>query len=148
MKLRLVVRAPPAQVWRVVGDGFGDFHAWSGGAVLASQLDAERPAVGVARTSRLRTPMLRQDVVVERITDWRPPHGYAYELVEPPPGFRRAGNRWSLAPHHDGTLLTIEPQAVTGSPWALLLLAISGLAARPLARRMVAAIERLASDPA
>lgn len=146
MRLKVVLRAPPRAVWRVVGDGFGDFARWSGGAVVRSRLDAAAPAVGATRTSHLLRPMLGQHVVAERLTEWRPSHGYAYELVEAPPGFRRAGNRWTVAPHRHGTLLTIEPFAEAQHAAAWLRLAAAGLRARPLARRMAAEIERLAAQ--
>ncbi len=146
MSVKIVIRAAPEDVWRVMGDGFGEMHLWAGGAVESCRIDAEAPGVGVARISRLTKPVLGQDTVTERLTAWDPPRSYSYELDTPPPGFTAAGNTWSFSAHPKGTLVTVEPFADSAKWWGPLALWMTSIVLRPTVRRMVADVERLAAQ--
>lgn len=95
------IPAPAEEVWRVLSafDRIGD---WFPDVDHASYLTDGQAGVGTAR----RVQMGRT-VLVERITEWDPPHALAYDLEGLPPVVGGATNRWTLAEDGDRTRVTL-----------------------------------------
>jgi Polyketide cyclase / dehydrase and lipid transport len=88
------IAARPQQIWDVLAD-FGAISSWAGNVdhscILFSGPDGA--AVGTARRVQVK-----RDALVERITEFDPPHALAYDIEGLPSHVRMAANRWTLAP--------------------------------------------------
>ncbi len=87
------IAARPQEIWDVLAD-FGSISAWAGNVdhscILFSGPDGA--AVGTARRVQVK-----RDALVERITEFDPPHALGYEIEGLPGLLRRVANRWTLA---------------------------------------------------
>lgn len=151
----LWVSAPPADVWRVVGERWGDVHRLLPRVARSRIVDDDAPGVGATRACTLTTPVMGMAEVRERLVVWEPPFGFEYEMLDPPFPFARLRNTWRIAPDGEGSRLTLSPELhLRGGRWAQ---ALRGPVLRALLReldrdvaQLQAAIEReaLASAPA
>ncbi len=86
------IAARPEEVWDVLAD-FGSISSWAGNVdhscILYSAADGG--AVGTARRVQVK-----RDALVERITEFDPPHTLAYDIEGLPRRLRRVTNRWTL----------------------------------------------------
>ncbi len=95
------VDAPPAEVWAVLAD-FDRISRWAPAVDHSSYLTERTEGVGTARRVQVG-----RTVLVERVTEWDPPHALAYELEGLPPVVGGATNRWVLRPEGTGTSVTL-----------------------------------------
>lgn len=98
----IVIDAPAAATWRVLGERFGHIGEWAA-PILASTLEGE-PRPGAVRTCRIpRVGPVRAGEVQERLTAFDPSTmTLAYEAITGTPAFiRRAVNRWSVVAEGD-----------------------------------------------
>ncbi len=95
MQMQREIPASAAAVWQVLGESFGDL-TWIP-MVTASQLEGEL-GVGAQRVCRLAPSMFsKSGTLRERLVAFdRAGMTFAYEALELAPGFRHAGNRWSV----------------------------------------------------
>lgn len=106
----LQVAAPPAAVWRVVGERWGDVHELLPRLSASRLLDEGPPCVGATRVCTLTAPVMGMREVRERLVAWRPPVGFAYEVLDPPFPLARLRNAWRIEAEGDGTRLTLAPE--------------------------------------
>lgn len=88
------IAADPQKIWDVLAD-FGAVSSWADVVDHSCLLD-HGTAGGTVGTSR--RVQLGRTTVVERITDFDPPHALAYDVEGLPPLVRRLHNRWTLRP--------------------------------------------------
>lgn len=104
-----LVAASPAQVWAVLGEGFGDLGTWARlGA--PSHLEGEGP-VGLGSTRIVEVP--RAGRLRETVVGWEPERLLAYQVFGLPGFIRSIQSTWTLTPEGAGTRVrmvsTIEP---------------------------------------
>ncbi len=97
------IAAEPQAIWDVLAD-FGAISSWADIAEHSCLLSPAAQAVGVGTTRRVQ---VGRDVLVERITDFEPPHSLAYDVQGFPRQLRRLNNRWTLSPTTGGTVVTL-----------------------------------------
>ncbi|HTY33305.1 SRPBCC family protein [Mycobacterium sp.] len=87
------IAARPEEIWDVLAD-FGSISSWAGNVDHSCILfsGADGGAVGTARRVQVK-----RDALVERITEFDPPHTLAYDIEGLPRRLRRVTNRWTLA---------------------------------------------------
>jgi uncharacterized protein YndB with AHSA1/START domain len=122
-----VVPATAEAVWSTLAafDRIGD---WFADVDHASYLTDRHEGVGAARRVQVG-----RTVLVERITEWDPPHALAYDLEGLPPIVGGASNRWTLDPAGDATRVTLTSTVDPGFKPP------GRLVARILARRLAKA---------
>jgi uncharacterized protein YndB with AHSA1/START domain len=109
------IAARVQEVWDVLAD-YGSISSWAGNVdhscILFSGPDG-RP-VGTARRVQVK-----RDALVERITEFDPPHAIAYDIEGLPRRLRRVTNRWTLAAapgdFADSTVVTLTSTVEIGS---------------------------------
>lgn len=105
------IAAPVQEVWDILAD-FGSLSSWADNAdhscILFSGPDGG--AIGTARRVQIK-----RDTVVERITEFDPPHALAYDIEGLPGRLRRVTNRWTLAARAgDSTAVTLTSTVEIG----------------------------------
>jgi uncharacterized protein YndB with AHSA1/START domain len=105
------IAASVQQVWDVLAD-FGSLSSWAANAdhscILFSGPDGG--PVGTARRVQIK-----RDTLVERITEFDPPHALAYDIEGLPRRVRGLTNRWTLAAGAgDSTALTLTSTVEIG----------------------------------
>jgi hypothetical protein len=87
------IAARVQEIWDVLAD-FGSISSWADNVDHSCILysGADGGPVGTAR--RLQ---VKRDTLVERITEFDPPHALAYDIEGLPRRLRRVSNRWTLA---------------------------------------------------
>jgi len=93
----IVVNAPAATAWAILGEQFGQIAAWAA-PITASSLEGE-PRIGAVRTCHIaRFGPVAPGAIKERLIAFdAQAKSFAYEAVEGMPGFiGRAVNRWSV----------------------------------------------------
>ncbi|MGQ0535957.1 MAG: SRPBCC family protein [Methanobacteriota archaeon] len=103
------IRAPPEDVWRVVGQHWGDVHRIIP-SLSSSRLLTDGPlGPGATRSCPLKEPLAGIREVEERVTEWVDGRSFSYVFDRPPWPMASITNRWSLegAPHE--TVLTLAP---------------------------------------
>lgn len=99
------------EVWDVLAD-FGSIASWADNVdhscILSSGPDGGR--VGTARRVQVK-----RDALVERITEFDPPHVLAYDIDGLPRRLRKVTNRWTLAAAGDSTVVTLTSTVEIGS---------------------------------
>lgn len=128
-----ILRASNADVWRVLGD-FGNEHAWARDLERCER-DTPDVRVGTTRTCELAKPLMGVKRAVETLTEYEPGHALAYRLHGSAGPFADAQSRWSTAPAHGGTAVTIEGR-FTPKSWA------SRYVVWPLARRFIVRVSQ------
>jgi carbon monoxide dehydrogenase subunit G len=106
------IAARPQQIWEVLAD-FGAIGSWAANVdhscILFSGPDGA--AVGTARRVQVK-----RDALVERITEFDPPHALAYDIEGLPSRLRMVTNRWTLAPARSGsTVVTLTSMLEIGT---------------------------------
>lgn len=88
------IAAPADEIWSVLAD-FGSISSWAPNADHSCILfsGADGAAVGTARRIQVK-----RDTLVERITEFTPPHALGYAIEGLPKRLRRVSNRWTLTP--------------------------------------------------
>lgn len=105
------IAADPQKIWDVLAD-FGAISSWADAVDHSCLLD-HGTAGGTVGTSR--RVQLGRTTLVERITDFDPPHTLAYD-VEDSPLVRRLHNSWTLRPIARGlTEVTLTSAVTVGS---------------------------------
>ncbi len=97
LRVDVVIDAPPAAAWAVLGERFGYIGEWAA-PITASELDGDL-GVGAVRTCHVaRFGPVAPGVVRERLIEFDPEHMLlAYESVDGLPSFiERAVNRLSV----------------------------------------------------
>jgi uncharacterized protein YndB with AHSA1/START domain len=106
------IAARPQQIWDVLAD-FGSISAWAGNVdhscILYSGTDGA--PVGTARRVQVK-----RDALVERITEFDPPHALAYDIEGLPAFFGRVTNRWTLAPTFAGSAVVTLTSTIQIGP--------------------------------
>lgn len=100
-------RTIPAEaqpIWDVLAD-FGAISSWADIVDHSCLLSPAAQGVGVGATRRIQ---LGRNVVVERITDFDPPHTLAYDIDGLPRQIHRLNNRWTLQSVAGGTAVTLS----------------------------------------
>jgi uncharacterized protein YndB with AHSA1/START domain len=105
------IAARPREIWDILAD-FGSLSSWADNAdhscILFSGPDGG--AIGTARRVQIK-----RDTVVERITEFDPPHALAYDIEGLPGRLRRVTNRWTLATTAgDSTTVTLTSTVEIG----------------------------------
>jgi uncharacterized protein YndB with AHSA1/START domain len=87
------IAARAQEIWDVLAD-FGSLSSWAPNADHSCILfcGADGGPVGTARRVQFK-----RDALVERITEFDPPHSLAYDIEGLPSRLRRVTNRWTLA---------------------------------------------------
>ena len=87
-----LVAAEPQAVWDVLAD-FGAISSWADNVDHSCLLSPAAVGVGVGTTRRVQ---IGRDTLVERITEFDPPHALAYHVEGFPRALRAVRNRWTL----------------------------------------------------
>ena len=98
------IAARPQEIWDVLAD-FGSISSWADNVDHSCVLfsGADGTPVGTARRVQVK-----RDTLVERITEFDPPHALAYDVEGLPRRLRRVTNRWTLAARAgDSTAVTL-----------------------------------------
>ena len=90
------IAAEAQAIWDVLAD-FGAISSWADFAEHSCLLSPAAEGVGVGTTRRVQ---VGRDALVERITDFDPPHTLAYDVQGLPRQLRRLNSRWTLRPDH------------------------------------------------
>jgi hypothetical protein len=110
----ILVNAPAAAAWQVLGERFADIGEWAV-PITSSSLDGElqRGAIRTCHTARFG-PVLA-GTIKERLTEYEPgAMSFAHEAVDGMPSFvERATNRWSVHPLEDERCL-VRTRATLG----------------------------------
>lgn len=85
------ITRPPDEVWAVLAD-FGGIVDWAPNVDHSSLTTAQSNGIGAVRRVQVG-----RNVLLERIVEWNPGVGLAYELEGLPPVVRSATNRWTLS---------------------------------------------------
>ena len=88
-----IVAARVQEVWDVLAD-FGAISAWADNVDHSCILFSGAGGAPVGTTRRVQ---VKRDTLVERITEFDPPHVLAYDIEGLPRLLRRVANRWTLA---------------------------------------------------
>jgi hypothetical protein len=97
------IAAEAQAIWDVLAD-FGAVSSWAANVDHSCLLSPAAHAVGVGTTRRVQ---IGRDTLIERITDFDPPHTLAYDVQGFPSQLRRLNNRWTLDPTTGGTVVTL-----------------------------------------
>lgn len=102
-----VIAAAPLDIWDVLAD-FGSISAWADN-VDHSCILTHGPE---GTTRRIQSG---RNTLVERITEFDPPHTLAYDIEGLPKRLRHVANRWTLQPTADGTQVALTSTVEIGS---------------------------------
>jgi Polyketide cyclase / dehydrase and lipid transport len=88
------IASPVGDIWGVLAD-FGSISSWADNVDHSCILLSGADGGPVAAARRVQ---VKRDALVERITEFDPPHALAYDIEGLPRRLRRVTNRWTLAP--------------------------------------------------
>ncbi|HWB68111.1 MAG TPA: SRPBCC family protein [Mycobacteriales bacterium] len=96
-----VIAAPPEAVWAVLAD-FAAIWTW------APNVDHSAPA-SAARDGRgaVRRVQVGRYALLETVVEWQPSRQLSYVITGLPPVAGPISTDWQLAPHDDGTTVTV-----------------------------------------
>jgi len=106
------IAARPQEIWDVLAD-FGSISSWADNVDHSCVLfsGADGAPVGTARRVQVK-----RDTLVERITEFDPPHALAYDVEGLPRRLRRMTKRWTLVARAGGsTTVTLTSTVEIGS---------------------------------
>ncbi|MCB9665252.1 MAG: SRPBCC family protein [Alphaproteobacteria bacterium] len=133
------IEAPPAAVWAVLGEGYGDLGTW---ARLGASTHLEAPGpVGVGTTRVVVVPYLGS--LRETIVAWEPEHLLVYEVHGLPGLVRSVQSTWTVDAEGEGTRVRMVSRVTSG--WGLagaLSLKLSAQSIQSMLGRMVRALKR------
>ncbi len=105
------IAARVGEIWDVLAD-FGSISSWAGNVdhscILFSGADGK--PLGTARRVQIK-----RDALVERITEFDPPHVLAYDIDGLPRRLRRVANRWTLTAKGESTVVALTSTVEIGS---------------------------------
>jgi hypothetical protein len=105
------IAARVGEIWDVLAD-FGSISSWAGNVdhscILFSGADGK--PLGSARRVQIK-----RDALVERITEFDPPHVLAYDIDGLPRRLRRVANRWTLTATGESTVVALTSTVEIGS---------------------------------
>lgn len=107
------VAARPQEVWDVLAD-FGAIVSWADNVDHSCILASGADGAPVGTTRRVQ---VKRDTLVERITEFDPPHALAYDIEGLPRLLRRVVNRWTLAAGSDDSTVVTLTTTVEIGPW-------------------------------
>ena len=99
-----MIAAEAQAIWGVLAD-FGAISSWAANVDHSCLLSPAAQEVGVGTTRRVQ---IGRDTLVERITDFEPPHTLAYDVRGFSRRLRRLNNRWTLDPITGGTVVILN----------------------------------------
>jgi hypothetical protein len=100
------------EIWDVLAD-FGAISSWADNIDHSCILSSGADGALVGTTRRVQ---VKRDTLVERITEFDPPHVLAYDIEGLPRLLRRVSNRWTLAVSAaDSTVVTLTSTVEIGS---------------------------------
>jgi carbon monoxide dehydrogenase subunit G len=102
--------APPQAIWDVLAD-FGSLSAWADGVVHSCILNREPDGATIGTTRRVQ---VGRNALVERITEFDPPHALAYDIEGLPRRLHTVVNRWTLLPTGGATAVTLNSRVEIG----------------------------------
>ncbi len=106
------IAAEAQAIWDVLAD-FGAISSWADFVDHSCLLSPAAEAVGVGTTRRVQ---LGRDTLVERITDFDPPHALGYDVEGLPRQVRHLHSSWTLRPTAPGfTEVTLTNTVEIGS---------------------------------
>lgn len=132
------IAAEAQAIWDVLAD-FGAISSWVDIAEHSCLLSPAAQGVGVGTARRVQ---VRRDALVERITDFDPPHTMAYDVQGFPRQIRRLNSRWTLDPTTGGTVVSLTTTIEIGQNRLQRL--AEGALARFLAKQLDAMLTGLA----
>lgn len=97
------IAAEAQAIWDVLAD-FGAISSWAGIVDHSCLLSPAAEGVGMGTSRRVQ---VGRDALVERITEFEPPHALAYDVEGFPRQLRHLNNRWTLKPAPGGTSVTL-----------------------------------------
>lgn len=97
------IAAEAQAIWDVLAD-YGAISSWAPVVDHSCLLSPADDGVGLGTTRRVQ---LGRDTLVERITEFDPPHALAYDVEGFPRQLRRLNNRWTLHPINGGAVVTL-----------------------------------------
>ncbi|HET7072848.1 MAG TPA: SRPBCC family protein [Mycobacterium sp.] len=104
------IAARVGEIWDVLAD-FGSISSWAGNVdhscILFSGADGK--PLGTARRVQIK-----RDALVERITEFDPPHVLAYDIDGLPRRLRRVANRWTLTAEGESTVVALTSTVEIG----------------------------------
>lgn len=108
------VAASPQEIWDVLAD-FGAISSWAGNVDHSCILFS---GPGGAAVGTARRVQVNRVALVERITEFDPPHALGYDIEGLPGRLRRVANRWTLAPVGGGATVVSLTSTVEIGPRA------------------------------
>ncbi|OMC48751.1 cyclase [Mycobacterium sp. IS-2888] len=105
------IAARVQEVWEVLAD-FGSIASWADNVDHSCILSCGPDGGRIGTTRRVQ---VKRDTLVERITEFDPPHALAYDIDGLPRRLRRVTNRWTLAAAGDSTVVTLTSTVEIGS---------------------------------
>lgn len=87
------VGVAPHEIWEILAD-FGSISSWADNIAHSCILVSGPDGGPLGSTRRLQ---VKRDALVERITEFDPPHALGYDIEGLPKRLRRVANRWTLA---------------------------------------------------
>ena len=118
------IAARPQAIWDVLAD-FGSLSAWADNVDHSCVIN-HGPDGPLGTTRRVQ---LGRNTVLERITEFGPPARLAYDITGLPKRLRKVGNRWTLQPRGNSTVLNLTSTVeIGGGPMARLAERIVGRA--------------------
>lgn len=105
------IAAAPHDIWDVLAD-FGSISSWADN-VDHSCILTHGPDGGLVGTTR--RIQAGRNTLVERITEFDPPHALAYDIEGLPKRLRHVANRWTLQPAAGGAQVTLTSSVEIGA---------------------------------
>jgi uncharacterized protein YndB with AHSA1/START domain len=104
------IAVEPQAVWDVLAD-FGSLSSWADNVDHSCLLfhGPDGGPVGDARRVQVG-----RNALVERITEFDPPHALAYDISGLPKRLGRVSNRWTLRPVSGSTVVTVTSRVEIG----------------------------------
>jgi uncharacterized protein YndB with AHSA1/START domain len=97
------IAAESQAIWEVLAD-FGAVSSWAGFVDHSCLLTLAADGIAVGTARRVQ---LGRNTLVERITEFDPPHAIAYDIEELPRLLGRITSRWTLRRTTGGTLVAL-----------------------------------------
>jgi hypothetical protein len=105
------IAAEPQAIWDVLAD-FAGISSW---ADIVDHSCLLTPAADGIAVGTARRVQVGRNALVERITEFDPPHALAYDVEGIPRLLRRVASRWTLIPSTGGSLVTLISTVDIGS---------------------------------
>lgn len=105
------IAAAAHDIWNVLAD-FGSISSWAGNVDHSCILTHGPDGQPVGTTRRIQAG---PNTLVERITEFDPPHALGYDIEGLPERLRSVANRWTLRRATEGTQVTLTSTVEIGS---------------------------------